>query len=51
MPAIDVMALDDGVFVRSWGNADLDLRVGLCERGEVVLQKGAATIDNQTRSE
>ena len=34
LAAIDVMGAQDGVFVRSWGDMDANLRVGLGEAGE-----------------
>lgn len=39
LSAVDVVALDDGVLVRSGGNSDLDLRVAFGEAGERVLQE------------
>ena len=39
--AIDVLALDDGVSVRTGGDADLDLGVLLGDGGEFMLQEGA----------
>lgn len=41
-PAVDVVALQDGVFLRSRGDADLDLRVGFGEGREFMLQKRPA---------
>lgn len=43
LSAVDVVALDDGVFVRSWGDSDLDLGVGLCKGREGVLEEGPRT--------
>lgn len=40
LSTIDVMALDDGMLVWSWGDPDLDLWVGLCKGGEGVFQEG-----------
>lgn len=37
LPSIDIVSLDDGMSIRPWGYADFDLRVRLCEGGEVVF--------------
>lgn len=42
LTAVDVLALDDGVLVRSWRDPDFDLRVCFGERGECVFEEGAA---------
>lgn len=42
LAAVDVVALDDGVLVRSGGYADLDLGVAFGEGGEGVFQEAPA---------
>lgn len=41
-----VFAADDGVFVWSRGHCNLDLRVRLCELGEMVFQERTAHISH-----
>ena len=42
LAAVDVLALDHRVLMRSWRDSNFDLRVCFGERGERVFEKGTA---------